>query len=83
MVGTGRSDFPNQINNALAFPGIFRGALDARARTINGAMKIAAAEAISGYIPDNKLSTEYFVPDPLDRGLAVAVAQATAKAADK
>ena len=83
IIGTGRSDFPNQINNALAFPGIFRGALDARVRKINGAMKIAAAEAISGYIPDNKLSTEYFIPDPLDRGLAVAVAQAAAKAADK
>ena len=81
IVGTGRSDFPNQINNALAFPGVFRGALDARAKTINEAMKIAAARAIADFISDDALSPDYIVPSPLDRAVTVAVAQAVAKAA--
>jgi len=81
VVGTGRSDFANQINNVLAFPGIFRGALDVRASDINDEMKIAAAKAIAGYIPEDKLSPEYIIPSALDRNVAKAVAEAVAKAA--
>lgn len=81
IVGTGRSDFPNQINNVLAFPGIFRGALDVRASDINDAMKVAAAEAIAKQVPDEKLSPDYIIPTPLDRTVATAVAQAVAQAA--
>src|SRR5690606_2671543 len=62
VIGTGRSDFPNQINNVLAFPGIFRGALDVRARDINDEMKIAAAQAIAGLISDEELSPDYVIP---------------------
>ena len=76
VVGTGRSDYPNQINNVLAFPGIFRGALDVRASDINDAMKIAAAKAISGFVTDDKLSAEYIIPSALDRNVAQAVAEA-------
>ncbi|MBP5662293.1 MAG: NADP-dependent malic enzyme [Clostridia bacterium] len=79
IVGTGRSDYPNQINNVLAFPGIFRGALDARATDINGSMMRAAVHAIAGYLP--ALSPERILPDALDRGVARAVAQAVAQAA--
>jgi len=79
--GTGRSDYPNQINNVLAFPGIFRGALDVRASDINDAMKIAAAKAISGFVTDDKLSAEYIIPSALDRNVAQAVAEAVAQAA--
>ncbi|SCP95805.1 NAD(P)-dependent malic enzyme [Anaerobium acetethylicum] len=82
VVGTGRSDFPNQINNVLAFPGIFRGALDVRASDINEEMKIAAAKAIASYIPDEKLAKDYIIPSALDRGVAAAVAKAVAKAAN-
>ena len=78
IVGTGRSDFPNQINNALAFPGVFRGALNARARTINEPMKVAAAQAIADYISDKELSADYIIPSPLDRGVAASVAKAVA-----
>ena len=81
IVGTGRSDFPNQINNALAFPGVFRGALDARAKTISEAMKIAAAKAIAGYISDSALSPDCIIPSPLDRAVTVSVAGAVEKAA--
>ncbi len=81
VVGTGRSDFANQINNVLAFPGIFRGALDVRASDINDEMKIAAAKAIAEYIPEDKLNPEYIIPSALDRNVAKAVAEAVAKAA--
>lgn len=81
VVGTGRSDFPNQINNVLAFPGIFRGALDVRASDINDEMKIAAAYAIASFIPDDKLTSDYIIPSALDKEVATAVAEAVAKAA--
>ena len=81
VIGTGRSDFPNQINNVLAFPGIFRGALDVRASDINDAMKIAAAEAIAELITDEELTAEYIIPAPFDKRVAPAVAKAVAKAA--
>jgi len=81
VVGTGRSDFPNQINNVLAFPGIFRGALDVRARDINDEMKIAAAQAIAGLISDEELSPDYVIPAPFDPRVAKAVAKAVAEAA--
>ncbi len=81
VVGTGRSDFPNQINNVLVFPGIFRGALDSGARTINSEMELAAARAIADYIPQEELSSENIVPSPLDKRVAFSVAEAVAKAA--
>ncbi|PRS61980.1 NAD-dependent malic enzyme [Bacillus sp. GBSW19] len=81
VVGTGRSDFPNQVNNVLAFPGIFRGALDVRATHINEEMKIAAVEAIASLVSDEKLSAEYVIPEPFDARVAPAVAKAVAKAA--
>ncbi|MBR5667479.1 MAG: NADP-dependent malic enzyme [Lachnospiraceae bacterium] len=81
VVGTGRSDFPNQINNVLAFPGIFRGALDVRAKDINDEMKIAAAKAIASFVTDDKLSADYIIPSALDKTVAQAVAKAVAKAA--
>ena len=81
VMGTGRSDFPNQINNVLAFPGIFRGALDVRASEINDAMKIAAAKAIAGFVTDDKLAADYIIPSPLEDGVAAAVAKAVAEAA--
>jgi len=81
IVGTGRSDFPNQINNVLAFPGIFRGALDARASDINEAMKVAAVYAISNLIPENELSSENILPFALDKNIAVAVGKAVYHAA--
>ena len=83
VVGTGRSDFPNQINNVLAFPGIFRGALDVRAKDINDEMKIAAAKAIAGFVTDDKLSADYIIPSALDKTVAQAVAKAVAEAARK
>ncbi|WP_312695361.1 NAD(P)-dependent malic enzyme [Caproiciproducens sp.] len=83
VVGTGRSDFPNQINNVLAFPGIFRGALDVRASDINDEMKIAAAYAIAGFVTDDKLAPDYIIPSALDRNVASAVAKAVAEAARK
>lgn len=81
VVGTGRSDFPNQINNVLAFPGIFRGALDVRASEINDEMKIAAAKAIASFVTDDKLCAEYIIPSALDKSVAQAVAGAVAKVA--
>ena len=81
VVGTGRSDFPNQINNVLAFPGIFRGALDVRASDINDEMKVAAAYAIAGLVQEEELTPEYIIPNPFDKRVAKAVAEAVAKAA--
>jgi malate dehydrogenase (oxaloacetate-decarboxylating) len=80
-VATGRSDFPNQINNCLGFPGIFRGALDVRAKAVNDAMKIAAAEAIAGLVTDERLRPDYFIPDAVDLRVPPAVAAAIARAA--
>ena len=74
VVGTGRSDFPNQINNVLAFPGIFRGTLDVRARDINDEMKVAAAYAIAGLVDEKELSEDYIIPTPFDKRVAKAVA---------
>lgn len=81
IVGTGRSDFANQINNVLAFPGIFRGALDVRAKDINDAMKIAAAQAIANLITQDELNEDYIIPDVFDLRVAPAVAAAVAGAA--
>ena len=81
VISTGRSDFPNQINNVLAFPGIFRGALDARASDINDAMKIAAAEALAGLISDEELNADYIIPAAFDPRVKDAVAAAVKKAA--
>ena len=81
VVGTGRSDYPNQINNVLAFPGIFRGALDVRASDINDDMKIAAAYAIAGLIDEKDLNADYIIPNPFDERVAKAVAAAVSKAA--
>ena len=81
VVGTGRSDFPNQINNVLAFPGIFRGTFDVRAKDINDEMKIAAAEAIAGLISDEELCEEYIIPKAFDKRVGPAVAAAVAQAA--
>ncbi len=83
VMGTGRSDFPNQINNVLAFPGIFRGALDVRARAINEEMKLAAAYAIADLVPREELNAEYIIPAALDSRVAKEVAVAVSKAARK
>ena len=83
VVGTGRSDFPNQINNVLAFPGIFRGALDCRAKDINEEMKIAAATAIAGLVSQEELSRDYIIPAPFDKRVAPTVAEAVKQAAIK
>ena len=81
VIGTGRSDFPNQVNNVLAFPGIFRGALDARATHINEKMKVAAVNAIASLIEESELSSDYVIPGPFDPRVAPAVAAAVANAA--
>ena len=81
IVGTGRSDFPNQINNVLAFPGIFRGALDCRASCINEAMKVATSYAIAALIPDGEVSETNIIPSVLDPRVAPAVAAAVIRAA--
>lgn len=81
VVGTGRSDFPNQINNVLAFPGIFRGALDVRAKEINEEMKIAAAKAIASLVSDDELNEDYILPMAFDKRIGKTVAQAVSKAA--
>ena len=83
VMGTGRSDFPNQINNVLAFPGIFRGALDAGARDINDEMKLAAAHAIAELVEPEKLCPEYIIPSALDPRVAKHVAECVADAAVK
>ena len=81
VVGTGRSDFPNQINNVLVFPGLFRGALDVRASKINDEMKIAAARAIAGLVSEEQLNPDYIIPKALDQSVASAVAKAVMEAA--
>jgi malate dehydrogenase (oxaloacetate-decarboxylating) len=81
VVATGRSDFPNQINNVLAFPGIFRGTFDVRARDINEEMKLAAAGALAGLISDEELSADYIIPKAFDPKVGPAVAKAVAEAA--
>ena len=83
VVGTGRSDFPNQINNVLAFPGIFRGALDCRAKEINEEMKVAASYAIANLISDDELNAEYILPEAFDKRIGKAVAEAVIKAANE
>lgn len=83
IVGTGRSDFPNQINNVLAFPGIFRGALDVRATDINEEMKVAAAYAIANIVKDEELSTDYIIPKAFNKNVSTAVAEAVKEAAIK
>ena len=83
IVGTGRSDYPNQINNVLAFPGIFRGALDVRASDINDEMKMAASYAIASLVADEELTPEYILPKAFDKRIAKTVASAVAEAARK
>ncbi|ODA41514.1 NADP-dependent malic enzyme [Desulfosporosinus sp. BG] len=83
VVGTGRSDYPNQVNNVLVFPGIFRGTLDVRAKDINEEMKLAAAYAIAGIISDEELNAEYIIPGVFDPRVAPKVAAAVAQAAIK
>ena len=83
VVSTGRSDFPNQINNVLAFPGIFRGTFDVRAKEINDEMKLAAAEALAGLITDEELSSEYIIPKAFDKRVGPAVAKAVTEAAKR
>ena len=80
MIATGRSDYPNQINNVLAFPGVFKGALSVRARTVNEEMKVAAAHAIADVVGDDR-SADYVIPSVFDRDIAPAVARAVAEAA--
>ena len=81
VMGTGRSDYPNQINNVLAFPGVFKGALAVRAKCINDAMKVAAAKAIAGLIGGDELNEDYIIPGAFDERVAPAVAAAVAAAA--
>ena len=81
VMGTGRSDYPNQINNVLAFPGVFKGALSVRAKCINDAMKVAAAKAIAGLIGGDELNEDYIIPGAFDERVAPAVAEAVAAAA--
>lgn len=83
VVSTGRSDFPNQVNNVLCFPGLFRGALDVRASDINDEMKIAAAYAIAGLVDDSELNEEYILPAAFDPRVKDAVSKAVAEAARK
>lgn len=83
VVGTGRSDFPNQINNVVAFPGIFKGALAVRAKDINEEMKLAAAKAIAGCVSEEQLCAEFILPNAFDRKVPIAVAEAVAEAARK
>ena len=81
IVSTGRSDYPNQINNVLAFPGIFRGAFDVRASDINEEMKVAAAHALAALISESELSEDYIIPKAFDHRVGPAVAKAVAEAA--
>ena len=83
IMATGRSDYPNQINNVLAFPGVFRGALDVRASQITEEMKVAAGQAIAAVIPPDELSPEYIVPSVFNRDVATVVAAAVARAAEE
>ena len=81
VVGTGRSDFPNQINNVLIFPGLFKGVLSVRARQITEEMKISAAYALAGIVSEDELSPEYIIPNALNKKVAEKVAEAVAKTA--
>jgi malate dehydrogenase (oxaloacetate-decarboxylating) len=81
IMATGRSDYPNQINNVLAFPGVFRGALDVRASAITDEMRVAAARAIAGIVGDTELREDYIIPSVFNRDVAPAVAEAVAEAA--
>jgi malate dehydrogenase (oxaloacetate-decarboxylating) len=81
VMGTGRSDYPNQINNVLAFPGLFRGALDVRATSVTEGMKVAAALALADVVPLDHLEADYILPSVLDRGVAPAIAAAVSRAA--
>jgi malate dehydrogenase (oxaloacetate-decarboxylating) len=81
IVGTGRSDFPNQINNVLAFPGIFRGALDARAKEITEKMQLAAAKGIASIVPEKELNEEYILPHVFNKNISKVVAKAVMDAA--
>jgi malate dehydrogenase (oxaloacetate-decarboxylating) len=83
VVATGRSDYPNQINNVLAFPGVFRGALDVRASAITKGMELAASAAIAGAIPPDELGPEYVVPSVFNRDVAPLVAATVAEAAER
>ena len=83
IMATGRSDYPNQINNVLAFPGVFRGALDVRATTINEEMKLAAARAIAAIVSDDELDADYIIPSAFNRDVAPAVAEQVAEAAER
>jgi malate dehydrogenase (oxaloacetate-decarboxylating) len=83
VIATGRSDYPNQINNVLAFPGIFRGALDVRASAIDEAMQLAAAHAIAAVVKEEELDADYVVPSVFNREVAPAVAAAVAEAAER
>ena len=83
VMATGRSDYPNQINNVLAFPGIFRGALDVRARKISEEMKIAAAKGIAAVIDDEELTEDYIIPSVFNRDVAVEVARVVAEEAER
>jgi len=83
VISTGRSDFPNQINNVLAFPGIFRGTFDVRASEINDEMKLAAAEALAGLISEDELDADYIIPKAFDPRVGPAVAKAVAEAAKR
>ena len=82
-MATGRSDYPNQINNMLGFPGIFRGLLDVRARGVNEAVKLAAAQAIAHTLEQKELHEDYIIPGPFDRKVAIHVAAAVVEAAKK
>ena len=81
IIGTGRSDYPNQINNVSIFPGLFRGALDVKAKIINEEMKIAAAKALAEYIDEKELNENYIIPSPLDKNIAKKIAEAVKRAA--
>jgi malate dehydrogenase (oxaloacetate-decarboxylating) len=83
VVATGRSDYPNQINNVLAFPGVFRGALDVRASAITEEMKVAAGRALAAVIPREELASDYVIPSVFNRDVAPAVAAAVADAAER
>jgi malate dehydrogenase (oxaloacetate-decarboxylating) len=82
VIATGRSDYPNQINNVLAFPGVFRGALDVRAREITSEMEVAAAHALAAVVKPEELGADYIVPSVFNREIAPCVAQAVAQAAE-
>jgi malate dehydrogenase (oxaloacetate-decarboxylating) len=81
IMATGRSDYPNQINNVLCFPGFFRGLLDSRARSVDDEMKLAAAWALAGCVSGGELSTEYIIPSVFNKAVAPAVAEGVARAA--